>query len=129
MSQSRVSDILSELISEGERLSAPPPPPPSQPVPVPTTTTPSTLPSSTEDIKKFDELWVISFIITIAIFILFKVVFGRFFMKYNEFGEEVFATKKYIGVSSITSIVVNAGLWYYKKIYVADSKVMGALGE
>lgn len=61
---------------------------------------------------------VICVLVSIGIFIALRVFFKRWFEKQDEFGDIVFNTKKYVGVSALLSLVVSAGIWYYQKIYV-----------
>lgn len=104
-------DILSELadiIKDGERLNTG------------DKNISSTTPASSQQAvvideqatKKFDKMWVMFVLITIGIFIVFRFLLKSYFTKLDEFGEETFSMKKYIGTSAIVSIIINIGVWW-----------------
>jgi hypothetical protein len=106
-------NILSELIGEGERLTGYSSSQSSNSQPPSNSST-----SQPQTPQKFDEIFVWFALATIIVFVFTRVVCKSWFMKDDEFGEPKFNVKKYVGVSALFSVVVCAGVWYYKKVYV-----------
>jgi hypothetical protein len=126
--------LLDELISEGEKIlsgTVPSSPEIGDPTPSiksaspPADTTPSS-PTNTDG--KFDKLYVLLVIVCVAIFAAYRFIFEKMFMVKDQFGDEVFSTKRYIGVSGLTCLVV-CGLVIAVKKYNLIGRLKSLVGK